>query len=634
MNDCQRWNDLEPKAGISGNKEAKRELSSIRYCKHFARALKKIKRKGFAFTEEDYYLSNKSDPAKNPNFRELQSSLLKSGYEYDPFKGCGFDQVTGYQSHYLSKEEAMELGTLELFPVTVMITNPSKCKGRGIHLAFNAIQDRCNLIHRILQDFLDELFSDCTTHQNRGVQFLLARSIRKKRSSEGYNLYASDFQNATDTLSQYVQELVLGALFPKEIVDFWHDLATMPKMFKYHLKKEMAKYYQASGQPQGFLGSFDAFALVHHVLMLCTMKVMDLGSKEPSDFYRVLGDDSAICSIIADRKCPTIETLKGKDFKPVWGRSVLDTYFCMCLWSNFICNFDKTTVVLSDDPIALIDFAKVTVREGRIFSPIPVRLFYSTFQKTEATTLPGFLWNVDHQGWVNLTHLRDKLQEVSGAPDWFIDSLYFSGSIPCFSHLLIEDDTRDEVTLGRVALSYVLASIQQNICFSFLHDSVKEAFIRGNNSSRDFYDVFVTSSKKAKEQFNKLVNLPELKFEHKLFYALMKNKDIEECLTAMYSGILDLPESVLWSPYLRVTDTMRDSIIDLSSLVEVTRANPDAINNKLLGSLKPILDSLKEWDKYTFRSDYKKAKAFSSLATTSKEAYDRLFENPSNVGTE
>lgn len=633
FDDCARWLELEPKAEIPGNREAREELHSIKYCKQFARALSKVRKKGFYFTEEDYYLSNKSDPARNPKFNALESSLLKSGFEYDPWKGCGFDTVTGYESHYLSKEEALELGTRELHAVTRMITNPSKCKGRGIHLAYNAIQDRCNLIHRVLQEFLNELSTDCTTHQTRGVQFLLARSIRKKRAAEGYNLYASDFTNATDTLSQFVQELVLSFIFPKEIVEFWHNLASMPKQLLYHLSKKKVLYTQASGQPQGFLGSFDAFALVHHVIMLCTMKVMGLGDREASDFYRVLGDDSAICTITHDGKCPQLESLKSPSYEPMWGRSVLDTYFCMCLWSNFICNFDKTTVVFSDTPVALIDFAKVTIREGRIFSPIPVRLFFSTFKKNEATTIPGFLWNADHQGWVNISHLRSEVTRITNLPDWFIDDLYFSGVIPCFSHLEIEDEQRDELTLGKVALAYILASIQQNICFSFLHDSIKEAFVRGNNSSRDFYKIFVTSSKKARQQFEDLISLPNLSSKHKLFYALLKNKDIEECLTAMYKGILDLPDSVLWSPYLEVTATMRDSIVDLSHLIEVTRANPDAINVKLLGSLKPILDSLKEWDKYTFRSDYKKAKAFSSLASTSKEAFDRLFENPSNVGT-
>ena len=625
FNDCSIWIELEAKAAL-GDREARKILHSIKYCKEFARALRDINKAGFRFSEEDYYLSNKSDPAKNPKFRDLESSLLKSGFEYDPFAGCSFDQVTGYQSHYLSKEQALELGTHELSCVTRMITNPSKCKGRGIHLSYNSIQDRCNLIHRVLQNFLDKLHCDCTTHQPRGVQFLVARTPRRLRQGKGYNLYASDFTNATDTLSQYVQELVLSYVFPQDIVEFWHCLATMEKEFSFHLKKRK-KYKQLSGQPQGFLGSFDAFALVHHVIMLCTMKASGLGDQEPTEFYRVLGDDSAISTIGNDKNCPQRETLKSKNFEPMWGRSVLDNYFCLCLWSNFIVNFDKTTIVFSHDDVALMDFSKVTVREGRIFSPVPVRLFYSTIGQNEATTIPGFLWNAEHQGWVNKPYLREKVTAVSKVPDWFIDSLYFSGVIPCFKSLEIEDSLREEQILGRVALAYILASIQQNVCFSFLHDSVKEAFIRGNNSSRDFYKIFVTSSPKARKQFQELISTPELDSEHKIFYALLKNKDIEECLHNLYQGILDLPDSVLWSPYLKVTVEMRDAIVDLEHLVEVSKANPDWINSRLLDSVEPILKSLQEWDKYTFRSDYKKAKAFSSLAATSKEAFDKLFED-------
>lgn len=625
FDDCDLYNENEPKAAILSNREARNILHNKKYCKDFARALRKTKAKGFHFTEEDYYLSNKSDPAINKNFKNLKSSLLKSVFEYDPFKGCGFDQVTGYESHYLSKEEALAIGTEEMHVVTRMITNPSKCKGRGIHLSFNAIQDRCNLIHRVLQSFLNELKTDCTTHQTRGVQFIQARSFRKKRETEGYNLYAADFTNATDTLSQYVQELVLSRIFGPEITAFWHELASMPKVFRWYLEKQGTLYYQASGQPQGFLGSFDAFALVHHVIMLCTMQVMGLSDRAPEDFYRVLGDDSAICTIVPDNACPLKETLMDPDFKPVLGRSVLDTYFAFSLWCNFIVNFDKTTVVFSSDPVALIDFAKVTVREGRIFSPIPVRLFYNSMGVSENTLVPGFLWNADHEGWVNKPYLRGELERVSNLPNKFIDSLYFGGSIPCFKSLEIEAD-RDEAFQGRVALSYIIASIQQNVICSFLPDSIKEGLIRQNKPTKDYYQAFVTSGKKVRQDFEKSLEIPGLSFKHKIFYAILKNRDIEEYLKSAFNGNLELPDSILWSPYLRITVEMRDSLEKLSYLIDVTRQNPDAISTSLLGSLKPILDSLKEWDKYTFRSDYKKAKIFSSLATTSAEAYEALFQ--------
>jgi len=624
FDDCDLVIENEPKAVISSNREARNILHNRRYCRDFARALKKIKAKGYTFTEEDYYLSNKSDPASNKNFRNLKSSLLKSVYEYDPFKGCAFDRVTGYESHYLSKEEALAIGTKEMYPVTRMITNPSKCKGRGIHLSYNAIQDRCNLIHRVLQDFLNNLKTDCTTHQQRGVQFIQARSFRKERESKGYNLYAADFTNATDTLSQYVQELVLLRIFGPEITEFWHELASMPKMMKWYLKKSGTMYFQSSGQPQGFLGSFDAFALVHHVIMLCTMQVMGLSDQSPEDFYRVLGDDSAICTIVPDRSCPLKETLHDPDFKPVFGRSVLDTYFAFSLWCNFIVNFDKTTIVFDSDPVALIDFAKVTVREGSIFSPIPVRLFYNSMGTSENTLVPGFLWNADHEGWVNKPYLKSELERVSNLPEEFIDSLYFGGSIPCFKSLEIEQD-RDEIFQGRVALSYIIASIQQNVICSFLPDSIKEGLIRQNKSTKDYYQAFVTSGEKVREDFERSLEIPALSCEHKIFYAILKNRDIEEYLKSAFNGNLELPDSILWSPYLRITVEMKDSLEKLAYLIEVTRSNPDAISTSLLGSLKPILDSLKEWDKYTFRSDYKKAKIFSSLASTSAEAYEALF---------
>lgn len=622
--DCELVIENEPKAAIPSNKEARIICSNRRYCRKFAMALKKTRARGFQFTEEDYYLSNKSDPARNKNFKNLKSSLLKSVYEYDPFVGCAFDKVTGYKSHYLSKEDAIRIGTEELKAVTRMITNPSKCKGRGIHLSFNAIQDRCNLIHRVLQAFLEMLDTDCTKDQPRGIQFIMAKSIRKLRETEGFNLYAADFSNATDTLSQYVQELVLLRILGPEITEFWHELASMPKEFKWYLKKQGTIYFQASGQPQGFLGSFDAFALVHHVIMLCTMQVMGLSDRNPIEFYRVLGDDSAICTIVPDRSCPLRETLKDKEFKPEFGRSVLDTYFAFSMWCNFEINFDKTTIVYSTDDVALIDFAKVTVREGKMFSPIPVRLFYNSAGVSESTLIPGFLWNADHEGWVNKLNLRDRLKEVSKLPMEFIDSLYFGGSIPCFDSLYIEEE-RDEIYQGKVALSYIIASIQQNIICSFLPDSIKEGLIRQNKSTRDFYQAFVTSGKKVREDFEKSLEIPNLSTEHKIFYAILKNKDIEEYLEFALQGCLDLPDSILWSPYLQITAEMRDSILKLSTLVEAARLDPDAINKDMLGSLKPILKSLKEWDKYTFRSDYKKAKIFSSLANTSAEAFKRLY---------
>lgn len=622
--DCRRYTSLKAKAAL-GDQHARDEMNKIIYCRDFANALEKFRKIDWTFTDEDWYCSNKSSPSRNKKYKDLKASLLKSGFEYDPFIGCAFDQLTGYPSGYLSEEEAIKLGTTVMEAMTKEITNPSKCKGRGIHLLFNAAQDRMNLIHRRLIKLLELLVEDCTKHQNRGVDFIKSKSSASKRKKGGYNLYASDFTNATDTLSQQVQELVLSEICPPEVVEFWHVIASMPKRLHLYGKRsgEWPLFTQNSGQPQGALGSFDAFAIVHHVIMLCTMRSTGRSGMKAEDFYRVLGDDSAICTITSDRNCPTLEALQDKDFNPVWGRSVLDNYFILSLWSNFKVNFDKTTVVRSDDPVALIDFAKVTVREGKTFSPIPVRLFYFAIGKSESDLLPGFLWNADHEGWVKFQPLRDKISSISDRPDWFLDSLYFSGVIPCFKNITIEDDSRDEVTEGRVALSYIVATIQQNIVFSFLPDSVKEAMVREFDLKKSSYEAFVQSSKRARGQFEDL--LTHLSSDHKIVYALVRNSEIEDCIRGFMSGLLDIPDTLYWSPYLEVTNEMIQGLRDLASLLEVTRAEPDRISDRLLASLKPILDSLSEWDKYTFRSDYKKSKLASSVSATSFEVFNKLF---------
>lgn len=346
------------------------------YVREFRRAYQKAKPYlSEPYNTKDYYAALKGTASQLGKYHN--KSLIASLYELDPIGDIEevkrFDEAMGYLSKYRKYPISVEYH--QQLIKTVLINNPSKYKPRIIHIAMNAIQDRCKFIHRRLAKFLHFLPTDCMEDHYQGVQFFKLVSNPAYRREHENNLYCFDFSNATDTLSQWFQGQCLGIIFPQVVVDFWLAMSRLPKVM-IHSDGTEEVYYQTAGQPQGLLGSFDAFSLAHHIIMLMTMKACGLEDHYASEFYRIVGDDSAISSIIPDP-----DNLVG------------DTYCRFCEEANLTINRDKSTEIIGlETEHAMLDFAKVTIRDGKEFTPIPVGLGLTYSDKESVNDIATLLW--------------------------------------------------------------------------------------------------------------------------------------------------------------------------------------------------------------------------------------------------
>lgn len=318
------------------------------------------------FNERDYYYSLKATP-KKVNGKQMKS-LFSSIYEDDPIKDFewtkAFDERFGYRSSYSETKSYISGCNIK----TTRIDNPGKYKGRAIHIACNAIQDRCSFIHNRLMSIENSLIESCVKNQFKGVQFLLdatSKWVQQKDRSQGASLYNFDFTNATDTLDQEVQRKVINFFLGQEAGNFFYEISRLEKHFIYNELRSSKDYQvdipyiQSYGQPQGLLGSFDGFNLFHYLLMLGVMKQAGLENYPSSKFFRILGDDSAIYTIVPDEE-----------------GTIPEIYRRLAQSANLIINLDKSNLIYHDPDkaFATIDFAKVSVTNGEIDSPIPFRL--------------------------------------------------------------------------------------------------------------------------------------------------------------------------------------------------------------------------------------------------------------------
>lgn len=322
---------------------------------------------GHDYTYRDFHVSFRKTGSrfKGKTYPGLYASL----YEYDiPTEASQkFDEFTGYQSHY-NQEASADVYQ----PVGHTITiEQHKIDRRVIHMGPNPVQDRLNYIHRRIQKFLNLLPEDCTTNQNRGVDFAMKVTTPSYRSQSQCNVYSLDISKATDTIDLEFQEWVLRLLLPDDVVDYWLDVSTSTREFEFfdHVKEE---YNQTCGQAQGYKSSFPAFAWSHHVLMRMLMKKFGLESLSAREFYRVLGDDSIISCYDPDEE-------------------ILEGYIDVCQWINWSTNRSKGYIAHWNDVYAFAEFAKKRVLNGVVNTPIPIQLILNA-ESSENATIGLFQW--------------------------------------------------------------------------------------------------------------------------------------------------------------------------------------------------------------------------------------------------
>jgi hypothetical protein len=344
--------------------------------------------------DRDYYYSMKGTGQNG--YTKEGCSLQSSAFEVDVHKKdprvATFDRFIGYESHY-SVAPDYPITTIR----TIAINNPSKFKTRIIHIADNPLQDRCNWLQHRLSVFLDKLKSDSTTRQDQGREFLRNLTLKwyvTGNIQERIGIYCTDFSNATDTIDQKFTHEVLTFIFgTPEIADFWDYCSELDKELC-HADGTKEVYHQESGQPQGLLASFDIFALCHHFLFLMDMKENGLENRLASEYYRVLGDDAIYNTIVSELNYIDHEDPLHDDAGIERSSLELSHFDKCCKFAGLIINYDKSNSTHYDSFEAKLDFAKVTYRNGELFSPIPFRLAMRYSQSFD-DMFAVLLWRAD-----------------------------------------------------------------------------------------------------------------------------------------------------------------------------------------------------------------------------------------------
>lgn len=432
-----------------------------RYTYAFRRAYNKVKDNLLLpFNNKDYYAALKGTASHLEGQKKGALSLIASLYELDSIKlepaVKDFDNLIGYQSGY--REEPIE-GYSSYRIKTILIDNPSKYKPRAIHISENAIQDRCSWIHNRLKLFLRSLDTDCMKQHLNGVSFLQTITAGEYRNKHNNSIYCYDFSNATDTLSQEFQELVLGLLFPKEVVEFWHFISKMDKVL-IRSNGDEVPYHQSSGQPQGLLGSFDAFSLAHHIIMMMVMKKCHLENQDAVDCYRVLGDDSILSSIHQESQ----QGITGQSYEQI------------CKEANLEINLSKSTLIYPESDSAMADFAKVTVRNGRTFTPIPSGLIFTYGKEKTLNNIATVLW-INREYHLPLRKMMDAIliREFPNPKNRVvIQSIIYSGDIEFLEDFKDPDFISPPSLKGAAIYCYGISLFKDSIIGFMLSNKVRE----------------------------------------------------------------------------------------------------------------------------------------------------------------
>lgn len=559
-----------------------------------------------SFDDKDYYYSVKSDPAYIPGFKYKQS-LIKSMVETDPLVGHPFDDKVGYISHYNKQEPK---GYVAPWIKTIHIPNPGKYKTRAIHLALSAIQDRCCYIHNRLFSVLKQIPSDCTDGQERGHAFTCKISDPEYRESHGWcSVLAFDWSNATDKMWQWFQEECLKLVFCDEVVDLWHTVSTCDKVF-YHKDGSRTPYKQVNGQPQGLLGSFDAFAFAHHIIMLMTMSLSDLEDYPGSDFYRVLGDDSIISSIRWD---PT--------------NQVGDNYCRICAWANMEINRSKSTEILSNQRIALVDFAKVKVLNGKYFSPIPERLANRIGKHNQDYyAFSAALWQGKHgyfkPSWIKSLidfYYKDELDNK------LAHLLVESGILPSFRAIGFYDPILLDMDISlALNMCYAVQKVKASFLMSLLGDKIKENLdLLEKETDTDSLSCLIPAD--LESTWDKIEDM-----DHKINIALELNLSKESTIKEIMSCSED--QAKVLSVGLQISDEEFRVLRRTLEVMDTCSRNPMHISLFKVDILS-LLDNLKSLDRLQYRSLYKRSALDAIILRRSirtfKLVFSDLIEDPS-----
>lgn len=472
--------------------------------------------------DEDAYYSLKG--TGQSLFTGIHESIVSSSVEVDYYKDLftEFDAKVGFISHYRDKGD-LDITQDQVYCIrTIMINNPGKFKGRIIHIFDNPIQDRANFIQRRTKSILNSLQNDCTTNQDKGRDFLRLKTLEwatERSDDQRIGIYNFDFSNATDTLDQYFQWEVLNFIFGPEVANFWDTVSKLPKYIQ-NVNGEYERYDQSCGQPQGGLGSFNAFALAHHFIFLMDMKILGFEHHTAEEFYAVLGDDSTCNSIE-----PEIDYYDPSDLQydieqiPRSKIEILHMDIC-AQFAGFKVNYSKSESTHWDSLEAKLDFAKVTFRNGQFFSPLPFRLAMN-YSRSYDAQLAVAIWRGERSE-VNATKLMDLiLRKINNTT---VTAIVKCGLLPYLEPFVDKGIEFNNAWLARV-----------RYCSTISHLNMMLACLTMADHKRDWADIDTFDRALSLLFSPKQIQLAnDTDPNHKVFRVIERNEEILNLLKNIY----------------------------------------------------------------------------------------------------
>lgn len=412
--------------------------------------------------EEDAYISFRSSGTswRNPEtgryetIPALFAALVEKPIELPE------QSLIGYTPTSVQPELPIDLKIRSRGPHTKAIPQ-SKISPRIIQLAPNQLQDIANWFHNRLDSVNRRLPSDCTHDQERGVAFLRNALSSSRNGEDDMSVYTEDISDATGTINPQFQRDALAMVFGDQLADLYMKLANAyPKIFV--TPKGDVRYQQTNGQPQGYKGSFPAFALCHHILFLTVMRLMEMYHMDPSRVYRVLGDDSAA-------------TAHDPDY------AFRDAYVSLCASIGWTVN-DKGYEYNPYDPTTkpIAEFAKVTIIGGEVFTPIPLKTLLNVGESVTRV--------IQFYNWIALRVRPVSFQEVLNAlrdckapkginmEDFlaFLKQVREVDLSPTLSAFTVEETEMDLHTMVVTSLSILKSEVRASLYGEFLPDHLRE----------------------------------------------------------------------------------------------------------------------------------------------------------------
>lgn len=558
----------------------------IRYVSDIQKALQKtsIFRQSKYDEESDSYISLHGTGQRHSS--GISISLISSVIEVDPYKDQpqtqAFDNYINYHSPYLSLDEAdnlmPDLHIKDKYRAgirTILINNPSKFKGRIIHIMDNPLQDRLTWIHNRVQAITDNMITDSSRDQESGRKFAQMQTYSWKLSSldSKFGVYCFDFAAPTDTLDFYIQHRIMKFIFNDIVADFWDYVNSLPSIIE--IDGELVDVYQArKGNKQGEKGSFSVFSLCHHFIYLMLAKHFNREDADPMNYYRICGDDVIATSFGLPERDYYDEDDHFIDSEDIPRSIIEEKLFQICeTFAGFVINYDKSVTTHYNSPECRAEFCKVTYCNGEFISPWPVRLAMN-YAKSLNSQIAFATWCADRRLYAIANNLMTLILDRFNDPT--LTMIIRSGEIPYLKPF--EDPTINirESDRSRIRFCYAINIIETTVLCSIMKDHDRERARYSQFELKEFTKIINRILRKAKKKVD-LNNLPP---DHKLNKVMIQNDEI----SLLFKDIFELndPEmgtlAILTSPLIKSGSEVINVLYELSKTLQLLRlaeANPD-----------------------------------------------------------